>query len=209
MKKILLFLFFIITFSAKSQIALTWSDIDQLKSSNQLCPGTSYMIVDIGKIQIMAKSTNTFYETPYVRTPYALEYDFESFNFDTKILTGIDEISCVARCSSGTWYLINDAGHRPYKVASASGNLVVHFTKTYDKVLGFSTSLDDSYSASNYVITAGASVGFSTATIYFHKTVVSTNTLMKVSMTSQELSILGSNIWIMGRFSKQIQLSTN
>lgn len=210
MKKFLLFLFFIISFSAKSQVANTWADINQLKSNNQLYPGSIYTIIDMGKIQIVAKSNNTFYETPFVRTPYALEYDFELFNFDTKILTGIDEISCVARCSSSSWYLINDAGHKPYKVSSTSNNLVIHFTKTYDKVLGFSTSLDDSYSASNYVITAGASVGFSSATIYFHKTVIlNTNTLIKVLMTPQELSITGSNIWIMGMLSKQIQLTSN
>jgi len=173
-----------------------------MKQANQLTPGQVYLMSDLGKIEIMAKSTNAFYEIPYRRSRYALDYDEELFDFDTKIITGIDNLAGVARCSNSVWNLINDLGHKPYKLSHCSNNLMVHYGKTYDKVVSASTVLDETYSASQLNVSCGASVGLSYITIYLHKNVNG----IKSQMTLQESSINGSNLFIFVKMLKFIQL---
>lgn len=199
MKKALLLLLFPISLSA--QYVDTYSNIQTLKASGQLVSGMSYMITDLGKMEIMAKSVNDFFPIPVKRTPYAMEYDEELFDFDTKVITGIDNISCVARCN-GAWFLLNDGTHKPYKAAYCTNNLMVWYGKTYDKVYSASTCLDDTYSGSNLDITCGASVSLQYIAIWVHKNVNG----VKTQMTLAEASIPGSNIFINVRMGKIIQL---
>lgn len=199
MKK--LFLLLLLPFSINAQQLETWAQLDQMRLSCQLIPNSVYVIIDYGNTEICAKTCSTFYERPLKRTIYAIDYDDELFDFASKTITAFDNIDCVVRCNGG-WFIINDAGHTPYRVSSVSGNLIVHFQKTYDKVVGFSTSIDDAYSASNYNISCGASVGFGTATIFVHKCING----VKTQMTIAELSIPTTNIFIIGRFSKQIPI---
>ena len=199
MKTLLLILFPFLSFG---QYVTTWSDLQTMKQANQLTPGQVYLMTDLGKLEIMAKSTNAFYEIPYRRSRYALDYDEELFDFDTKIITGIDNLAGVARCSNSVWNLINDLGHKPYKLSHCSNNLMVHYGKTYDKVVSASTVLDETYSASQLNITCGASVGLSYITIYLHKNIGG----VKSQMTLQESSINGSNLFIFVKMLKFIQL---
>jgi len=173
-----------------------------MKQASQLTAGQVYLMTDLGKLEIMAKSTNAFYEIPYRRSRFALDYDEELFDFDTKIITGIDNIAGVARCSNSVWSLLNDLGHKPYKLSHCSNNLMVHYGKTYDKVVSASTVLDETYSASQLNVTCGASVGLSYITIYLHKNVNG----VKSQMTLQESSINGSNLFIFVKMLKFIQL---
>ena len=199
MKTLLLILFPFLSFG---QYVTTWNDLHTMKQASQLTPGQVYLMSDLGKIEIMAKSTNAFYEKPYRRSRYALDYDEELFDFDTKIITGIDNLAGVARCSNSVWSLLNDLGHKPYKLSHCSNNLMVHYGKTYDKVVSASTVLDETYSASQLNITCGASVGLSYITIYLHKNVGG----VKSQMTLQESSINGSNLFIFVKMLKFIQL---
>jgi len=173
-----------------------------MKQANQLTAGQVYLMTDLGKLEIMAKSTNAFYEIPYRRSRFALDYDEELFDFDTKIITGIDNLAGVARCSNSVWSLLNDLGHKPYKLSHCSNNLMVHYGKTYDKVVSASTVLDETYSASQLNVSCGASVGLSYITIYLHKNVGG----VKSQMTLQESSINGSNLFIFVKMLKFIQL---
>ena len=199
MKTLLLILFPFLSFG---QYVTTWSDLQAMKQANQLTPGQVYLMTDLGKLEIMAKSTNSFHEVPYRRSRYALDYDEELFDFDTKIITGIDNLAGVARCSNSVWSLLNDLGHKPYKLSHCSNNLMVHYGKTYDKVVSASTVLDETYSASQLNVTCGASVGLSYITIYLHKNVGG----VKSQMTLQESSINGSNLFIFVKMLKFIQL---
>ena len=199
MKTLLLLLFPFLSFG---QYVTTWSDLQTMKQANQLTPGQVYLMTDLGKLEIMAKSTNSFYEIPYRRSRFALDYDEELFDFDLKIITGIDNLAGVARCSNSVWSLLNDLGHKPYKLSHCSNNLMVHYGKTYDKVVSASTVLDETYSASQLNITCGASVGLSYITIYLHKNVNG----VKSQMTLQESSINGSNLFIFVKMLKFIQL---
>ena len=199
MKTLLLLLFPFISFG---QYVTTWSDLQAMKQANQLTAGQVYLMTDLGKLEIMAKSTNAFYEIPYRRSRYALDYDEELFDFDTKIITGIDNLAGVARCSNSVWSLLNDLGHKPYKLSHCSNNLMVHYGKTYDKVVSASTVLDETYSASQLNISCGASVGLSYITIYLHKNIGG----VKSQMTLQESSINGSNLFIFVKMLKFIQL---
>lgn len=169
-------------------------------------PNTVYVLQDLGKIQLVAKTNNSFYEHPFVRTIWGMDFDEETFDFNTKQLMGIDNVSCVARCINSVWTIMADAGHRPQKVANVSDNLFVYYTKTYDKVLGFQTSIDETYAQSNYHISMGASVGLSFAVVLFFKIDPTNMPLQKVPLTKQELSIIYSNVFISGRFGKIIQL---
>ncbi len=204
MKKILFLL--LIANAGFGQTVATYSDIGTLKNSNLLMPNTVYIIQDIGKIQLVAKGVNSFYEKPYMRTIFGMDFDEETFDFDTRVLQVIDNVSCVCRCTNAGWSIINDVGHKPYKIALVSSNLMVHYTKAYDKVIGFSTSLDETYSGSNLHITAGASAGLTKATILFYKTDGNNVPLQKQPATIQDLSIYGSNIFINGRMAKYLQL---
>ena len=199
MKTLLLILFPFLSFG---QYVTTWSDLQAMKQASQLTPGQVYLMSDLGKIEIMGKSTNAFYEIPYRRSRYALDYDEELFDFDTKIITGIDNLAGVARCSNSVWSLLNDLGHKPYKLSHCSNNLMVHYGKTYDKVVSASTVLDETYSASQLNISCGASVGLSYITIYLHKNIGG----VKSQMTLQESSINGSNLFIFVKMLKFIQL---
>lgn len=199
MKTLLLILFPFLSFG---QYVTTWNDLHTMKQASQLTPGQVYLMSDLGKIEIMAKSTNAFYEIPYRRSRYALDYDEELFDFDTKVITGIDNLAGVARCSNSVWSLLNDLGHKPYKLSHCSNNLMVHYGKTYDKVVSASTVLDETYSASQLNITCGASVGLSYITIYLHKNIGG----VKSQMTLQESSINGSNLFIFVKMLKFIQL---
>ena len=199
MKTLLLILFPFLSFG---QYITTWPELQVMKQASQLTPGQVYLMTDLGKIEIMAKSTNSFHEVPYRRSRYALDYDEELFDFDTKIITGIDNLAGVARCSNSVWSLLNDLGHKPYKLSHCSNNLMVHYGKTYDKVVSASTVLDETYSASQLNITCGASVGLSYITIYLHKNVNG----VKSQMTLQESSINGSNLFIFVKMLKFIQL---
>ena len=199
MKTLLLIIFPFLSFG---QYITTWPELQVMKQANQLTPGQVYLMSDLGKLEIMAKSTNSFHEIPYRRSRYALDYDEELFDFDTKIITGIDNLAGVARCSNSVWNLINDLGHKPYKLSHCSNNLMVHYGKTYDKVVSASTVLDETYSASQLNITCGASVGLSYITIYLHKNVGG----VKSQMTLQESSINGSNLFIFVKMLKFIQL---
>lgn len=199
MKTLLLILFPFISFG---QYVTTWNDLQTMKQANQLTPGQVYLMTDLGKIEIMAKSTNAFYEIPYRRSRYAIDYDEELFDFDTKVITGIDNLAGVARCSNSVWSLLNDLGHKPYKLSHCSNNLMIHYGKTYDKVISASTVLDETYSGSQLNITCGASVGLSYITIYLHKNVGG----VKSQMTLQEASINGSNLFIFVKMLKFIQL---
>lgn len=204
MKHLLFLLLF--PFAMSAQYVDTWANVSTLKSMAILTPGQEYMLTDLGKIIIVANSATTFYPTPKYRTPHAMEYDYETFDFDSKQITGYDNIHGICR-NNGAWYLLNDAGHKSYKVQSVSGNLTIHFTKAYDKVISFQTTLDDAYSASNHIVSCGVSVGYSSATILFHKTVIGLNgALIKTPMTLQELNILGSAILFNATMSKNIQL---
>lgn len=204
MKKIL----FLLLISANSfgQIWGSYSAIANLKNSAQLIPNTVYILSDLGKMQIVAKTNNSFYEKPFVRTIYAMDYDEELFYFDTKKIMGIDNISCVVRCQNATWCIISDAGHAPKKVSGVSDNMFLYFTKTYDKVIGFQTSIDETYAQSNLNISIGASVGFDKATILFFKSVIVNGQIQKQFATKTELSIEWSNIFISGELGKFIQL---
>ena len=199
MKTLLLLLFPFLSFG---QYVTTWSYLQTMKQANQLTAGQVYLMTDLGKLEIMAKSTNAFYEIPYRRSRYALDYDDELFDFDTKVITGIDNLAGVARCSNSVWSLLNDLGHKPYKLSHCSNNLMVHYGKTYDKVVSASTVLDETYSASQLNITCGASVGLSYITIYLHKNIGG----VKSQMTLQEASINGSNLFIFVKMLKFIQL---
>ncbi len=199
MKTLILILFPFLSFG---QYVTTWSDLQTMKQANQLTPGQVYLMTDLGKLEIMAKSNNAFYEIPYRRSRFALDYDEELFDFDTKIITGIDNLAGVARCSNSVWSLLNDLGHKPYKLSHCSNNLMVHYGKTYDKVVSASTVLDETYSASQLNVTCGASVGLSYITIYLHKNVGG----VKSQMTLQESSINGSNLFIFVKMLKFIQL---
>ena len=79
---------------------------------------------------------------------------------------------------------------------------MVHYGKTYDKVVSASTVLDETYSGSQLNITCGASVGLSYITIFMHKNVNG----VKSQMTLQESSIVGSNLFIFVKLIKFIQL---
>ena len=199
MKTLLLLLFPFLSFG---QYVTTWSYLQTMKQANQLTAGQVYLMTDLGKLEIMAKSNNAFYEIPYRRSRYALDYDEELFDFDTKVITGIDNLAGVARCSNSVWSLLNDLGHKPYKLSHCSNNLMVHYGKTYDKVVSASTVLDETYSASQLNITCGASVGLSYITIYLHKNIGG----VKSQMTLQEASINGSNLFIFVKMLKFIQL---
>ena len=199
MKTLLLILFPFLSFG---QYITTWPELQVMKQASQLTAGQVYLMTDLGKLEIMAKSTNAFYEIPYRRSRYALDYDEELFDFDTKIITGIDNLAGVARCSNSVWSLLNDLGHKPYKLSHCSNNLMVHYGKTYDKVVSASTVLDETYSASHLNVTCGASVGLSYITIYLHKNVGG----VKSQMTLQEASINGSNLFIFVKMLKFIQL---
>ena len=199
MKTLLLILFPFLSFG---QYITTWPELQVMKQANQLTPGQVYLMSDLGKIEIMGKSTNAFYEIPYRRSRYALDYDEELFDFDTKVITGIDNLAGVARCSNSVWSLLNDLGHKPYKLSHCSNNLMVHYGKTYDKVVSASTVLDETYSGSQLNISCGASVGLSYITIYLHKNVGG----VKSQMTLQEASINGSNLFIFVKMLKFIQL---
>ena len=199
MKTLLLILFPFLSFG---QYITTWPELQVMKQENQLTPGQVYLMTDLGKLEIMAKSTNSFHEVPYRRSRYALDYDEELFDFDTKIITGIDNLAGVARCSNSVWSLLNDLGHKPYKLSHCSNNLMVHYGKTYDKVVSASTVLDETYSASQFNVSCGASVGLSYITIYLHKNING----VKSQMTLQEASINGSNLFIFVKMLKFIQL---
>lgn len=199
MKTLLLILFPFLSFG---QYVTTWPELQAMKQANQLTPGQVYLMTDLGKLEIMAKSTNSFHEVPYRRSRYALDYDEELFDFDNKIITGIDNVAGVARCSNSVWSLLNDAGHKPYKLSHCSNNLMVHYGKTYDKVVSASTVLDETYSGSQLNITCGASVGLSYITIFMHKNING----VKSQMTLQESSIIGSNLFIFVKLIKFIQL---
>ena len=199
MKTLLLILFPFLSFG---QYVTTWSDLQAMKQASQLTAGQVYLMTDLGKLEIMAKSTNSFHEIPYRRSRYALDYDEELFDFDTKIITGIDNLAGVARCSNSVWSLLNDLGHKPYKLSHCSNNLMVHYGKTYDKVVSASTVLDETYSASQLNVSCGASVGLSYITIYLHKNIGG----VKSQMTLQESSINGSNLFIFVKMLKFIQL---
>ena len=199
MKTLLLILFPFLSFG---QYVTTWPELQATKQANQLTPGQVYLMTDLGKLEIMARSTNSFHEVPYRRSRYALDYDEELFDFDNKIITGIDNVAGVARCSNSVWSLLNDAGHKPYKLSHCSNNLMVHYGKTYDKVVSASTVLDETYSGSQLNITCGASVGLSYITIFMHKNVNG----VKSQMTLQESSIVGSNLFIFVKLIKFIQL---
>lgn len=199
MKTLILILFPFLSFG---QYITTWPELQATKQANQLTVGQVYLMTDLGKLEIMAKSTNSFHEVPYRRSRYALDYDEELFDFDNKIITGIDNVAGVARCSNSVWSLLNDAGHRPYKLSHCSNNLMVHYGKTYDKVVSASTVLDETYSGSQLNITCGASVGLSYITIFMHKNVNG----VKSQMTLQESSIIGSNLFIFVKLIKFIQL---
>jgi hypothetical protein len=201
MRTLILLLF---PFTLFAQNVLTYNEAAYLIESAQLVPKETYQLIDT-KITLVAKTTTSFYERPLYRSIHALDYDDETFNFTTKQITAIDDIDCVIRCS-GSWALINDAGHKPYKVTTVGGNATIYFGKTYDKVIGFQASLDDTYSASPLIISCGASVGFSNATLYIYRTAPLGSGFAKFQMTLAELSIAGSNIFISGKFSKQIQL---
>lgn len=204
MKKILLLL--LISNACYGQIIGTYSQIATMKASSTLVPNVVYQITDLGKMELLAKITNTFYYIPYRRTMFAMDYDEELFNFDSKLLIGIDNISCIVRCANSTWFVLNDAGHIPYKVGSLTDNLVVNFTKTYDKVMTFHANIDETYALQNGDITVGAGVGYSSATLYFYKTVIQNNQLVRQPMTKQELSITWSNVFISARMAKFIPL---
>ena len=199
MKTLLLILFPFLSFG---QYVTTWNDLQTMKQANQLIVGQVYLMTDLGKLEIMAKSNNAFYEIPYRRSRFALDYDEELFDFDTKIITGIDNLAGVARCSNSVWSLLNDLGHKPYKLSHCSNNLMVHYGKTYDKVVSASTVLDETYSGSQLNVTCGASVGLSYITIYLHKNIGG----VKSQMTLQESSINGSNLFIFVKMLKFIQL---
>jgi hypothetical protein len=204
MKKLLILL--LISNVCYGQIIGTYADVSAMKSQGALYPNQVYCITDLGKMQIMAKTNNSFYRKPYVRTIFAMDFDEETFDFDTKRIMGIDNVSCVVRCTNGTWSILNDIGHTPENVASVSDNLFIYFTKTYDKVIGFQTSLDETYAGSNYDITCGASTGLAFCVVLFYKTVIINGQLIKQFITLQELSIPNSNITYSGRFGKFIQL---
>ena len=199
MKTLLLILFPFLSFG---QYITTWPELQAMKQASQLTPGQVYLMTDLGKLEILAKSTNSFHEVPYRRSRYALDYDEELFDFDTKVITGIDNLAGVARCSNSVWSLLNDLGHKPYKLSHCSNNLMVHYGKTYDKVVSASTVLDETYSGSQLNISCGASVGLSYITIYLHKNVNG----VKSQMTLQESSINGSNLFIFVKMLKFIQL---
>ncbi len=204
MKKILSLL--LISNACFGQITAPYSTVSATKNVCQLVPNTVYILTDLGKIQLVAKTNNSFYEHPFVRTIWGMDFDEETFDFNAKQLMGIDNISCVIRCQNAVWSIVNDAGHKPQKVANVSDNLFVYYTKTYDKVLGFQTSIDETYAQSNYHISIGASVGLSFAVVLFFKTNPDNMPLQKAFITKQELSIPNSNIFISGRFGKIIQL---
>lgn len=204
MKKLLLLL--LLPLYSSGQIYGTYAQIATMKSMSQLTPNVVYQITDLGKIELVAKTTNTFFYIPYKRSIYALDYDEELFNFDTKLLIGIDNISCIVRCINSNWYVLNDAGHIPYKVGTLTDNLVINFTKTYDRVMGFQASIDETYAQQNGDITVGAGVGYSSATLHFLKTVIINGQLVRQYMTKQELSITWSNVFVNARMAKFIQL---
>lgn len=204
MKKLLLLL--LLPLCSSGQIYGTYAQIATMKSMSQLTPNVVYQITDLGKIELVAKTTNTFFYIPYKRSIYALDYDEELFNFDTKLLIGIDNISCIVRCINSNWYVLNDAGHIPYKVGTLTDNLVINFTKTYDRVMGFQASIDETYAQQNGDITVGAGVGYSSATLHFLKTVIINGQLVRQYMTKQELSITWSNVFVNARMAKFIQL---
>lgn len=189
-----------------TQYAATWADINLLKQQGLLNPGVVYILVDLYKIGIVAKTCDSFHPIPYMRTAQGLEYDEEHFDFDNKVIIGIDNINCAIRCTGGTWAAINDTGHRPHKIGAVTNNVMVHFTKTYDKVIGGSTSIDETYSGSNLMVSCGASISFAYIAIYLHKTTILGAGFQKTQMTALEASIPWSNIFVNVKASKQIPL---
>ena len=173
MKKLLFLSVFLSIFRCFGQVSLPYSTLQNLKNNGALSVGDVYVISDLGCIYLMAKTPNSFYERPLVRTKFALDYDDELFDFDTKIITGFDNIYGIIRCTNQVWTIIFDAGHTPYKVGNIVGNggntATINFQKTYDKVISFQYNIDEAYAAEPNDITIGCSVSFGYATMFFYK----------------------------------------
>lgn len=210
MKYILTSIILFLVFSLNAQISITWLAANSLKTQGLLVAGQSYILTDLEKIELVATGPTSFSDIPLKRTTKGISYDEERFNFDTKILTGIDNIVCIARCNGGVWSLINDANHKSYRASYCSNNLMIWYSKQnhYDKVIGGNTSLDESYAASNLMVTCGGSISFNYAAIWFYKTVIVNGVIQKVQMTLQEASVPGSNVFFIGKMSKDIQMTT-
>lgn len=173
-----------------------------LLDNHLLVPGTIYEIsnatTQLIPIQLMAVAVDQFGEAPLIRTRIGCTFDRESYNIRTDKLTCTDHINCVVRCTAGVWRAISDSGHTSQHldtIISANKGFTVKYTKTYHRVNGCSTSVDETYSKSDLCITCGASVGLSTSLVLVHKTIIVNGALKKEGLSNNEASITGSNIW--------------
>lgn len=108
-------------------------------------------------------------------------------------------LACTARrVNSTTWEIYNDATHQPIGTASivitGSNRLTLTYNFVATKVHTFQVTLDESFAATNG-LRVGASVGLSTAVIYFY-TAASGST----PVNPGDLSTSNANIWIYGLF---------
>jgi hypothetical protein len=191
-------------------ISITRAAALTLLGNNSLDTTSTYYITDV-QVLLMPKSNNAFFERPLQASKHSLSFDYETYDIRTNRCFAYLQLGGVIRCTNGVWGLINDAGHIPKGITSVSNannsGFKINFSITADRVIDFSTSIDETYSASNLCISCGASVGFAHAIILLHKTLIVNNILQKSSLTHTEASIPSSNIWVKGTLLKIINIS--
>lgn len=181
---------------------MTRENVLTLLKNNQLQIGQTYTVSNATSFQIpislIATSSSMLSKLPEHRTLKGIEFESESYDILTDKLTCVDTLSCVLRCENSHWNIIEDNGHLPVKIKSVQtmqGKIQVNYTRSYDKVLSHSLSLDETYCRSELCLCAGSSVGISHSLIEIYKTIIHQGKLQRVMAFNQELSIPGSNIW--------------
>ena len=182
---------------------MTRENLLQLIRAESLVPGTIYEIQQATqqhiKISLVATSRSSVGSAPAIRTQIGAAFHQESYSIENDKLTCIDNLSCVIRFQMGHWEFIQNTGHQPegfQQVLTQASSIRINYAKTYDKVIGHSISLDETYSRSPLCLSAGTSVGLSYALIEVYKTIISNGQLARVTANHNELNIPGSNIWV-------------
>ncbi len=182
---------------------MTRENLLDLIRHESLVPGTVYEIQDATqqdiKISLIATSRSSLGNAPAIRTQIGAAFHQEMYSIEQDKLTCIDNMSCVIRFHLGQWNFIINTGHQPegfQQVVTQAGSIRINYAKTYDKVMGHSISLDETYSRSPLCLSAGTSVGLSYSLIEIYKTIISNGHLARVNASNNELNIPGSNIWV-------------
>ena len=182
---------------------MTRENLLHLIQTEALVPGTIYELQQATqqhiKISLIASSRSSFGNAPALRTQIGATFHQEYYSIENDKLTCIDNLSCVIRFQMGQWDFINNTGHQPegfQQVITQAGSIRINYAKTYDKVMGHSISLDETYSRSPLCLSAGTSVGLSYSLIEIYKTIISNGRLARVNANNNELNIPGSNIWV-------------